>query len=274
MFTQNKAGNPARLVLVTGAASGLGLELAKQYLGRGDRVILTDIHDEAPDTVTALRGNATYRRLDVTSDADWAAVATEIGSLDILVSNAGIAVGGRVAETSLETWQRALDINLLGSVRGVRALLPRLGRGGRIVLTASLAGLVHAPSMATYNTTKAATVALGETLDAELRHRGISVSVLCPQFFRSGLADSLTGDDESADELARLLLKHTWLDARTVARRAVTGIEMRRTVITPDAFAVFSWYAKRFTRWPYLLLMRGLGRAAAWQTARQSTPAR
>ncbi|MDN5723586.1 MAG: SDR family NAD(P)-dependent oxidoreductase [Corynebacterium sp.] len=260
--------NGPRLVLVTGAASGLGLELAKQFLDNGDRVILTDIHASAPDSLNQLdqlSGDWSYRALEVTSEDDWNAVAEDIDELDVLISNAGIAVGGSVDSTSLETWQRALDINLLGSVRGVRALSPKIAKGGRISLTASLAGLVHAPSMATYNTTKAATVALGETLDAELRHRKISVSVICPQFFKSGLASSLTGDDESADDLARWLLNNTWLDAATIARRAVKGIEARRVVVTPDAFAAFNWYSKRFTRIPHLMAVRAIG----WGVAKQ-----
>ncbi|MCI1255167.1 SDR family NAD(P)-dependent oxidoreductase [Corynebacterium provencense] len=252
-------GRPRR-VLVTGAASGLGLEFARVYLGRGDRVTLTDIHETPPSPVTALSGDWSYRKLDVTDEADWAAAAQEVGSLDVLVSNAGIGVGGRITGTSLATWRRALDINLLGSVRGVRAMLPRMGGGGQIVLTASLAGLVHAPSMAAYNATKAATVALGETLDGELRCRGISVTTVCPQFFRSGLAGSLTGDDASADRVARSLLKYTWLDAATVARRGVRGADARRVTVTPDAFATLSWYSKRFTRVPYLLVMRLIGR--------------
>lgn len=255
-----------RTVLVTGAASGLGLELAKQFLAKGERVILTDIHDAEPETVASLPGDHSYRKLDVTSEDDWSAAADSIASLDVLVSNAGIAVGGRLSETSLETWQKALDINLLGSVRGLRAMLPKIPAGGRISLTASLAGLVHAPAMSVYNSTKAATVTLGETLDAELRPRKISVSAICPQFFRSGLASSLTGDDAAGDDLARWLLSHTWLDAATVARRAVKGIEARRVVITPDAFAVGSWYAKRFTRIPFLLTVRGIGRLIARRT--------
>ena len=231
-------------------------------------MILTDIHASAPDSlnqIDQLSGDWSYRPLDVTSEDDWNAVAEDIDELDVLISNAGIAVGGSVDSTSLETWQRALDINLLGSVRGVRALSPKIAKGGRISLTASLAGLVHAPSMATYNTTKAATVALGETLDAELRHRKISVSVICPQFFKSGLASSLTGDDESADDLARWLLNNTWLDAATIARRAVKGIEARRVVVTPDAFAAFNWYSKRFTRIPHLMAVRAIG----WGVAKQ-----
>ena len=111
--------------------------------------------------------------------------------------------------------------------------------------------------------TKAAAVALGETLDAELRPRGVSTSVICPQFFRSGLADSLSGEDARADEMARKLLSRTRLTSEIIARRSVRGIEARRVVITPDALATFFWYSKRFTRVPFLGSTRLIGRVVA-----------
>src|SRR5699024_10747597 len=203
------------------------------------------------------------RRLYGTSEADWEAAERYIEQLDIVVNTAGIAVGGGLETTSMESWQRIIDINLLGAVRGCRALAPKLGKGGRLVITASAAGLVHAPRMSAYNATKAAAVALGETLDAELRPRGITTSVICPQFFRSGLADSLSGEDAQADEMARKLLSRTHLTSEIIARRAVRGIESRRLVITPDGFATFAWYSKRFTRIPYLASIRMIGRVTA-----------
>lgn len=258
------AGGPGtRRVLITGAASGLGLEMAREYLALGDEVILTDLHPEPTDEVRALPGRWSYRQLDVTADEDWQATAEAVDSLDILVNNAGIAIGGSLESTSMASWQRIVDINLLGVVRGCRALVPALPRGGRVVITASAAGLVHAPKMGAYNATKAAAVALGETLDAELRPRGITTSVICPQFFRSGLADSLSGEDAQADEMARTLLSKTHLTSEVIARRAVRGIEARRLVITPDAFATFAWYSKRFTRMPFLGSTRLLGRVVA-----------
>lgn len=258
------AGEPgSRRVLITGAASGLGLALTREYLALGDEVILTDIHAEAPDEVRALPGTWSYLQLDVTSDADWVTAAAEIDSLDILINNAGIAVGGSLEATTMDSWDRIIDINVLGIVRGCRALAGKLPRGGRIVITASAAGLVHAPSMGAYNATKAAAVAFGETLDAELRPRGVTTSVICPQFFKSGLADSLSGDDARADEMARTLLSKTHLTSEIIARRSIKGIEARRLVITPDAFATFAWYSKRFTRIPFLASTRMIGRVTA-----------
>lgn len=257
------ADGGGRRVFITGAASGLGLALAREYLAAGDEVILSDVHADPPEAVRSLGGSWTYHRLDVTSDDDWRRAADEIDRLDILVNNAGIAVGGSLESTSIESWQRIVDINLLGVVRGCRALAPKLGRGGRLVITASAAGLVHAPQMGAYNATKAAAVALGETLDAELRPRGVSTSVICPQFFRSGLADSLSGEDARADEMARRLLTRTHLTSEIIARRSVRGIEARRVVITPDALATFFWYSKRFSRMPFLGSTRLIGRVVA-----------
>lgn len=248
-----------RTVLITGAASGLGLEMAKIYLDQGCKVWLTDLHAETPVSVASLSGDWSYLCLDATSDHDWARAAETVGRVDVLVSNAGIAVGGKIEKVSMETWHKALDINVLGAVRAARNFVPLMGEGGRIAITASLAGLVHSPSMATYNTTKAACVALAETLDAELRHRGISVSAICPQFFKSGLADSLTGDDEEADEFARKLLSKTHLTSEVIARRSVKALEKRRTVIVPDAFAVANWYIKRFARPLHLAGVRAIG---------------
>ncbi|MFN3601891.1 MAG: SDR family NAD(P)-dependent oxidoreductase [Dietzia sp.] len=249
-----------RRILITGAASGLGLALAREYLAAGDQVILTDVHPEAPPVVSGLAGHWSYLKLDVTDDDDWAAAVRAVDSLDILINNAGIAVGGRLDSTSMETWKRIVDINLLGVVRGCKAMVPKLGRGGRVVITASAAGLVHAPHMGAYNATKAAAVALAETLDAELRPRGISTSVICPLFFRSGLADSLSGDDPQADQAARTLLAKTPLTSEKVAARSIRGISARRLVITPDALSTFAWYSKRFTRVPYLAGTRLIGR--------------
>lgn len=250
----------SRRILITGAASGLGLALAREYLAAGDEVILTDIHAEAPPVVRELDGRWSYLRLDVTDDDDWVAAAHAVDTLDILINNAGIAVGGRLDATSIETWQRIVDINLLGVVRGCKALVPKLGRGGRVVITASAAGLVHAPHMGAYNATKAAAVALAETLDAELRPQGISTSVICPLFFRSGLADSLSGDDPQADKTATTLLAKTPLTSEKVAARSIRGIQARRLVITPDVLSTFVWYSKRFTRIPFLAGTRLIGR--------------
>lgn len=274
IFRKDTKSTGPRRVLITGAASGFGLELARRFIARGDHVIASDLAEAPNADVVALGGRCTYRRLDVTSDADWEAAAADIGAVDVLVLNAGIAVGGAIDNVTMDTWHRALDINVLGAVRGCRAFVPLLQPGAQIVMTSSIAGLIHPVKMATYNATKAAVVALAETADSELRERGITTTVICPQFFQSNLADSLTGDDAEADELARKLLSRTTLTAATVADRALRGIDARRQVVTPDAVATIGWYAKRFARPLYLAAMRRAGKGAKRLSKRKAvTPA-
>lgn len=129
-------------MLITGAASGSGLELAKRFVARGDSVIATDLHDSANEDVVKLGDACTYRELDVTSDADREAAAAAIGAVDVPVLNAGIAVGGAIENVTMDTWHRALDINLLGAVCGCRAFVPLLEPGAKIVMTSSIASLI------------------------------------------------------------------------------------------------------------------------------------
>ena len=121
------------------------------------------------------------------------------------MNNAGIATGGRIDVESLDEWDRVVDINLMGVVRGCRAFTPlfKRQRSGHIVNTASAAGLVHPPMMSSYNTVKAGVVALSETLSHELHPYGVTVSVVCPSFFRTNLADSIQGDDTAMGATAR-----------------------------------------------------------------------
>jgi NAD(P)-dependent dehydrogenase (short-subunit alcohol dehydrogenase family) len=247
------AASPRR-VLVTGGASGLGAALVAEFLKRGDRVLVTDLADD----FTPPPG-ADYLRLDVTSDADWenarAWVDARFGGLDVLVNNAGIATGGRIDVVSLAEWQGVIDINLLGVVRGCRTFVPVMKAqsdagqsGGHIVNTASLAGLVHPPAMASYTAVKAAVVAISETLSYELSPWDIAVSAVCPGFFRTNLASSLNGSDAAVDKVAARLIEKSPLTADEIAAEVMKGIDARRMVIQPDAPGRKAVWTKKFAR--------------------------
>jgi NAD(P)-dependent dehydrogenase (short-subunit alcohol dehydrogenase family) len=249
-----------RRVLVTGGASGLGAALVAEFLKRGDRVVIGDLAASfaAPD-------GADYLQLDVTSDADWEAARAWVeenwGGLDVLVNNAGIATGGRIDVVSLAEWQNVLDVNLLSVVRGCKTFVPLMkaqfeaepdggqqGLGSQIINTASLAGLVHPPAMASYTAVKAAVVAVSETLAYELSPWGITVSAVCPGFFRTNLASSLNGSDAAMDKIAARLIDKSPLDAAQVAAEVMKGIDARNMVIVPDAPARKAVFTKRFAR--------------------------
>jgi NAD(P)-dependent dehydrogenase (short-subunit alcohol dehydrogenase family) len=250
-------------VLVTGGASGLGAALVERFIADGHRVLTTDLGAEPPAGLST-----PYRQLNVRSADDWAAAVEwcqeNWDGLDILVNNAGIATGGRIDVESLAEWDRVVDINLMGVVRGCRAFTPlfKEQRSGHIVNTASAAGLVHPPMMSSYNTVKAGVVALSETLSHELQPYGVTVSVVCPSFFRTNLADSIQGDDTEMGAVARRLIEKSPRTADEIAAGVMTGIKQRQFLIIPDRPALLAWRTKRFARPLYDRQMRKIATRA------------
>ncbi|MBA4085966.1 MAG: short-chain dehydrogenase [Kytococcus sp.] len=249
-------------VLLTGGASGLGLELTRLLAADGARVLVVDLHDTTP---SGLPEGVDYRQLDVRSDEGWDEVRNHVdttwGGLDLLVLNAGIAVGGRIEIASIEDWQRIIDINLLGVVRGMRTFVPMMKEAGagQIVATSSLAGLVHAPGMAAYNAVKAGVVALVEGTRAELAPFGVEVSAICPGFFRTNLADSLNGKDVELEQSATSLITKAPRSARQVAEAAYAGMAGGRQIILTDVDGRVAWRAKRVARPVYEAILRWVG---------------
>lgn len=239
-------------VLVTGAASGLGLELVRRFAARGDDVLATDVA-AAP----ALPDRVQFRTLDVRSDEDWEAARDWVqqtwGGLDVLVNNAGLAAGGRIDRTPMADWELLTQVNLLGPARGCRTFAPvfKKQRSGHIVNVASIAGLVHPPGMAGYNATKAGVVALSETLYHELAPYGVCTSVVCPSFFRSNLASSMRGSDPDVEERAAALIEQSALSAEDVAEAVMEGIDAKDPVILTDDVARASYLLKHSDRVVY-----------------------
>jgi NAD(P)-dependent dehydrogenase (short-subunit alcohol dehydrogenase family) len=180
-----------RLVLITGAASGIGLECGRSFAKRGARLVISDIDAEALEKarleLTAGGTRCDAIACDVASEASVnalaAAVQKDFGAVDVLVNNAGVAFLGSFEETPLAQWRRILDINVLGIVHCVDAFLPAMRAAGgkrKIVNVASLAGFAPAPNMSAYAASKHAVVGLSEVLALELHDTGISVLIVCP----------------------------------------------------------------------------------------------
>lgn len=243
----------SRRVLVTGAASGLGLALVRRFVDAGDRVLATDL----AGTVDVLPDGVHYRQLDVRSDDDWSDardwVTKEWEGLDVLVNNAGIATGGRIDVATMEEWESVTEINLFGVVRGCRtfASLFKQQRSGHIVNVASIAGLVHPPGMSSYNAIKAAVVALSETLHHELAPYDVYTSVVCPSFFRTNLAASLRGNDKDVESKAAQLIERSTLTADQIAEAVFDGIENLDPLILTDDVARASYELKWADRAAY-----------------------
>jgi NAD(P)-dependent dehydrogenase (short-subunit alcohol dehydrogenase family) len=191
-----------KTAFVTGGASGIGLGLGRALAEAGARVMLADIEEKALDeAVAGLKGGNLPEVRGVVCDVrdyqavERAAQATiaAFGKVHLVCNNAG--VGGRSGAdgVDLQDWRWVIDINLMGVVHGVRALLPHLrshGEGGHIVNTASMAGFLPGTGFGPYTATKFAVVGLSEALHAELAPQGIGVSLLCPGWVRTRITES------------------------------------------------------------------------------------
>jgi NAD(P)-dependent dehydrogenase (short-subunit alcohol dehydrogenase family) len=189
-----------KVAAVTGAASGLGRAMALAFAREGMHVALADVADLS-DTASAVEAKgvrALSMKVDVSKEAEVEAFAASIekhlGNAYLVCNNAGVSPLGAAWENSVADWQWILGVNLWGVIHGVRAFTPRLiAQGeGHIVNTASVAGIISPPGSSAYNVTKHAVVALSESLYHDLRERGskIGVSVLCPAYVPTGIADS------------------------------------------------------------------------------------
>jgi NAD(P)-dependent dehydrogenase (short-subunit alcohol dehydrogenase family) len=189
-----------KVALVTGAASGIGLGIAGACLRAGMKVVITDVRKAALDAAAAAlaaQGKVVPLVLDVTDRQQWAAcaarVASQLGDVDLLCSNAGVNFVGPTQMATYEDWDFALRVNLGGTINAVRtfaAAMSNSGRGGHIVITSSVSGLFTGAGAGVYVTSKFALVGLAESLRADLRESGVGVSVLCPGPVKSEIFES------------------------------------------------------------------------------------
>jgi len=214
-------------ILITGASSGLGLALAKKYASEGWSVCIADIQDEegikiASNLKQAYGNDCFFQHLDIVSDSQWQELVSIINKrwqgLDALVNNAGVGASGDIDTFSLKDFQWAVDINLMGAVKGCHACVPLLKESkGLLINIASMAGLLHMGSMSAYNVSKAGIVALSEGLLSELDPYGVKVSVVCPTFFQSNISKSIRSDNPDAAKISARLNAATGITADSIA---------------------------------------------------------
>ncbi|MBK8725284.1 MAG: SDR family NAD(P)-dependent oxidoreductase [Holophagaceae bacterium] len=192
-----------KTAVITGAASGIGLALARRAAREGMRLVLADLDagelDAAATELGAAGAEILARQVDVAQSGEVWALADEafarFGAVHLLANNAGVALCKPAWEVSAEDWAWVLGVNLHGVIHGLQAFVPRMLAGdeeGRIVNTASAAGLLSPPGFAAYSVSKHAVVALSEVLhhDLALRESRLKVSVLCPAWVRTRIAQS------------------------------------------------------------------------------------
>ncbi|MET0592749.1 MAG: SDR family oxidoreductase [Polyangiaceae bacterium] len=244
------------VAIITGGASGIGAGLGRELARQGARVILADrqleLASQVAKAINETGGQAEAVELDVRDaiafDAIVALTIERHGRLDYLFNNAGIAVAGEIRDYRLDDWRDVIDVNLLGVVHGVQAAYGRMiAQGfGHIVNTASVAGLLPAPFMGSYTTTKHAVVGMTRALRAEGAAHGVRASTLCPGVIRTPI---LNGGrfGRLSPQVDPALTRKMWEDLRPIepdefAERALRLVAQNRSIIiVPSWWRVICW---------------------------------
>lgn len=271
-----------KIAVVTGAASGIGLAIARALVSRGARVVMSDIDAQSLKEFASELG-ADYEICDVQSASALAQMITritnQIGPIDIYVSNAGVLSMDptHAASTDDDLWQRAWDIHVMSHVRAVRILLPdMIARGGGCLINvASAAGLLTQIGDAAYSASKAAAVSFAENLAIRHGDDGIAVHVVCPQY----VASPMLGYDNAIpvdlhDDLPKNLPKNLpdgLIAPRDVADAVLQAMADGRVLVLPHAVVgpYFQTRATDHAKW--IKGMQSLNRRAKTAQARSAS---
>ena len=261
-----------RVAVVTGAASGIGRGLAQRFAEEGMRVVLADVERDALEAAAASLRDTGAELLAVETDVSSAQSVDALaerafeafGAVHVLCNNAGVGgYRGGVQDASLADWQWILGVNLQGVIHGVRAFVPRMlegGEEGHVVNTSSVAGLAATPFNAVYGVSKAAVVALTESLQLELEQRDapLRASVLCPGLVRTNILDAQRNRPEalrnpeppregSGRARTRAAMESSGMPPVAVAAQVVEAIrEQRFWILTHDD--IEPWVRQRAER--------------------------
>jgi NAD(P)-dependent dehydrogenase (short-subunit alcohol dehydrogenase family) len=236
-------------VLITGAGSGLGQALALAYANTGAFVYCTDRHFEKAEgtleKIQAAGGQGQALHLDVSREDSFTALLPLVADLDVLINNAGVAANGTLLDTSPDTWDWVLNINLLGVVRGCRHFLPKMKTGGHIVNIASFAGIANGAQMGAYNVSKAGVISLSETLRHETHAQGLGVTVVCPAYFPTQLMKDAVVDDERTRARVERWMKSSGVTAEGVAQSILQAVQKRQFLLLTHRDTFWLWRLKR-----------------------------
>ena len=248
--------------VLTGAGSGLGRAIALNLARRGANLLLSDVDDAglaetAKLALAAGAKSAATMRCDVAKIDDVIALERACeGDVDLIVNNAGVSSGGAIGEAPIADWRWTLEIDLFGVIHGCHVFVPRMRKQGHgnVLNVASAAGLLAAPKMGAYNVAKAGVVALSETLRGELNGTKIGVTVLCPTFFQTNIANrGRFTDDKLRDMAMRLVDKGK--NADDIAAAAIRAVEHDELYCVPMADGRWFWRLKRAAPGSYQALV-------------------
>ncbi len=246
----------SRVVVVTGAAGGLGRELCVAFAARGARIAALDVDQPALERLQRELAlpELLALRCDLSDQQQCSAALAEVvqrwGGIDVLVNNAGISHRSLFAQTDPAVIRRVMEVNFFGAVNATHAALPALlERHGTVVAISSVAGFAPLAARSGYAASKHALHGLFETIRAEYGDRGLDVLLVCPGFIATAIAAAHLGGDGSSAQGPRTVVGEALAPA-LVARRVVKAVEQRRQLLLVGRVAWLAWLVSRLApRW-------------------------
>lgn len=253
------------VAIVTGGASGIGRALSAELAGRGCTVVIADIDGADAEIFAAeLRAKGQRASAESVDVAVFAEVERLVGNtlaahgrLDYYFNNAGIGTGGEIADLPLEGWTKVNAVNVIGVMHGVQAAYPKMVQQGygHIVNTASMAGLVPLPGMASYVASKHAVVGLTRCLRVEAQCRGVRASVLCPGVIRTPLLEGGRHGvllKQVSENRQRAAFKSQFerlrpMDAEPFARKVIDQVARNKAYIIVPGWWKLAWWLERLS---------------------------
>ena len=272
-----------KTAVITGAASGIGRALALALAKERCTLLLADINEEGLketlDRVRQAGGNGETFFCDVSKLDDVMRMADHafgtLGRVEILVNNAGVACAGFMGDIPIADWEWIVSINFWGVVYGCHAFVPRMKKqgSGYIVNTASAAGILSSAEMAPYNASKAAVIAISETLKSELAPYNIGVTVLCPTFIRTNLLDRMRFTDDFQHKCSITGMANARWTPEMIAALIIDAVRKERMYVVPQPAAKIFWYSKRLSPAAFFgflafLMRMGWGRKLMYRLAK------
>ncbi|HAV5331532.1 SDR family NAD(P)-dependent oxidoreductase [Acinetobacter baumannii] len=258
MILFGKKDQPSRnaYAVVTGAGSGIGRSFAVELAKRGGSVVCADINLEAAEETVKLIEQLGQKAFAVQCDVGQAeqvqALADQAEQLldhpvTLIINNAGVGLGGKFDEMSLEDWKWCMHVNLWGVIHGCHAFVPKFNKlgYGAIINVASAASYTAAPEMSVYNVTKAGVLALSETLSAELRKFNIKVNVLCPTLVPTNIIKNGRIPGRYSKLADHALMNYAMTTSDAVATLTLNRLDRGQLYTTPQIDAKLFWLMKR-----------------------------
>lgn len=257
LFKKKTTPSQKAYAVVTGAGSGIGRSFALELARRGGAVVCADINlFAAEETVQLIQSETGQKAVAVECDVGNKESVQALSEnaeqllghpISLIINNAGVGLGGKFDEVSLDDWQWCMHVNLWGVIHGCHFFVPKFKKQGygAIINVASAAGYTAAPEMTAYNVTKSSVLALSETLSAELYPDNIRVNVLCPTLVPTNIMKNGRLPKQYSGKADDLLQNHAFVTSDQVAQKTLNNLDAGKLYTIPQPDAKLFWLMKR-----------------------------